>query len=61
MVGAYLIRHHGFTVEQAIMHNNWEVFARDPGKSYRYLETVTGETWGEGAESVVDAGVLGLD
>jgi hypothetical protein len=56
MVGAYLIRHHGFTVEQAIMHNNWEVFARDPGKSYRYLETVTGEMWVDGAESVVGVG-----
>jgi hypothetical protein len=45
MIGYYLIHLHGFTVEQAIMHNNWEVFARDPGKSHRYLETVTGEKW----------------
>jgi hypothetical protein len=65
LVGAYLIRHHGFSVEQVIMHNNWEGFALDPGEAFRYLETVTGETWVEGAESVVDAGVLeaglGLD
>lgn len=59
LVGAYLIRHHGFTVEQAILHNNWEGFALDPGKSYRYLETVTEVAWVDGAESVVNVGVLG--
>jgi hypothetical protein len=61
MVGAYLVRHHGFSVEQAVLHNNWEGFADDPGGAFRYLETVTGEMWVGGAESVVDAGVLGLD
>lgn len=42
LVGAYLVAHQGFTVEQAIAHNNWEYFATSPGKSYKYLETVTG-------------------
>jgi hypothetical protein len=42
LIGAYLIVHHGFSVEEVIWHNNWEAFARSPGKSYRYLETVMG-------------------
>lgn len=42
LIGAYLVAYQGFTVEQAIAHNNWEYFATSPGESYKYLETVTG-------------------
>lgn len=42
LVGAYLVAHHGFSVERVIGHNNWEQFSISPGKSFQYLETVTG-------------------
>jgi hypothetical protein len=41
LIGAYLTVHHGFSLEEVIRHNNWEEFATIPGKSYKYLETVT--------------------
>jgi hypothetical protein len=44
LVGAYLVSVQGFTVEQVIMHNNWEEFAREPGEGVKYLETVVGVT-----------------
>lgn len=43
LIGAYLVSLQGFSVERAIAHNNWEAFAKSPGDSYQYLETVTGE------------------
>jgi hypothetical protein len=40
LIGAYLIVHHGFSLEEVLRHNNWETFATNPGKSFKYLETV---------------------
>jgi hypothetical protein len=42
LIGYYLIVHHGFSLEEIIRHNNWEAFSKQPGKSYKYLETVVG-------------------
>jgi hypothetical protein len=41
LIGAYLIVHHGFSLERAVRHNNWERFVVQPRKGYKYLETVT--------------------
>jgi hypothetical protein len=44
LIGYYLIVHHGFSLADAIRHNNWETFSNSPGRSYKYLETVV-EAW----------------
>jgi hypothetical protein len=44
LIGYYLIVHHGFSLEDVVRHNNWESFSNQPGKSFKYLETVTGAT-----------------
>jgi hypothetical protein len=41
MIGFHLARL-GFSRELIIGHNNWEQFAREPGTSFKYLETVVG-------------------
>jgi hypothetical protein len=41
LVGAYLIVHHGFSLEEVVRHTTWERFVVQPGEGYKYLETVT--------------------